>query len=83
MRNNLRPLDKALRLVSSVEPLADSLANTEFLKDRPRPAQIDQQNPHKVGEGPRWMPASGMALAGGISLVVWALIAWTIGTLTE
>jgi hypothetical protein len=82
MRNNLRPPNKALRLVSSVETLADSLASTELLRDRPRPAPVEQQNPQRGAEGPRWMPASGIALAGGISLVVWALTAWMIGALT-
>jgi hypothetical protein len=79
MRNNLRSPNKILRLGPSIEPLADALADTELLKDRPRPAQFEKQGLQNVGDGKRWMPASAIALAGGVSLLVWGLLAaWVI-----
>jgi hypothetical protein len=79
MRNNLRPSDKALRLVSSVQPLAEKLADAEFLNDRPGQIQFGQAPPADVSDGPRWMPASAIALAGGISLLLWGLlVGWLI-----
>jgi hypothetical protein len=79
MRNNLPPPEKALRLVSSIEPLADALADTELLKDRTRPAQFEKCDAQGVDDQPRWMPASAIALASAVSLLVWGLLAvWII-----
>jgi hypothetical protein len=79
MRNNLRSPEKALRLASSIEPLAETFADTELLKDRSRPAQFEKQEPQDAADGQRWMPASAIALAGGVSLLLWGLLAaWVI-----
>lgn len=79
MRNNLRSPEKALKLVSSVEPLTEALENKELLDVPPTEGQFRSSRPSDAADGQRWMPASALAVAGGISLLVWVLVAWAIG----
>jgi len=75
MRNNLRP---------PAEPFASGLANNELLKARALQTRLEQQLSAPfvpdADESPRKMPASTLALAGGISLLAWGLLAWIIGS---
>jgi hypothetical protein len=81
VRNKLRPPAEVRRLEGLIQRVADTLADAEHLNERTRQAQLEKQSPQDVGDGPRWMPASTMALACGVSLFIWGVVIWIVASL--
>ena len=64
--------------LSSLLGFAETNLDADSSERAPRQVQGDRRTEEVSGDGRPWTPRSTLLLAGGISALVWGVIAWII-----